>query len=155
MIKGRTADKMATNDTKTKDNPGQEPKKIIQKDETFIIEFPPIKAPRWLQGFVDFIREQGVVGLTVGLVLGFGAKSLVDSLVLNIINPFVSLIGGVHNGELGTRYICLSQINGQCATKLGWGKVLSDTISFIIILSIVYFLIKGLKLDKLDKKKKD
>ncbi len=34
-----------------------------------VIVLPPIKAPTWLQGFVDFVREQGVVGLSVGLIL--------------------------------------------------------------------------------------
>jgi large-conductance mechanosensitive channel len=34
--------------------------------------------PRFLQDFLNFIREQGVVGLAIGLVLGVAAKSVVD-----------------------------------------------------------------------------
>ncbi|MEO8863335.1 MAG: MscL family protein [Candidatus Saccharimonadales bacterium] len=129
-------------------------KKIVHEEDTFVIVFPPIKAPKWLQGFVDFIREQGVVGLSVGLILGFAAKSLVDSIVTNVMNPIVSLIGGGNGGELVSRYICLHKMGSVCTAKLGWGKVLSDVLSFMIILALVYFLIKGLKLDKIDKKKK-
>lgn len=120
-----------------------------------VIVLPPIKAPGWLQGFVDFIREQGVVGLAVGLTLGIASKSVVDSLVANVFNPIIGVLTG---GEsLGNRFVCLQQNGGACVTKLGYGQVLSDVISFVIVAAIVYFVIKGLKLDKLDKvdKKKD
>ena|SRR3990167_1846874 len=114
-----------------------------------VISLPPIKAPKWLQGFVDFIREQGVVGLAVGLTLGIAAKSVVDSLVANIFNPVIGFLAG--GGSLGSRYMCLESSNGLCTAKLGYGQVISDLVSFIIILAIVYFVVKGLKLDKLDK----
>lgn len=120
------------------------------KEVTIVI--PPMKAPKWMQGFVDFIREQGVVGIAVGLTLGFAAKTLVDSLVANIFNPIIGMLTG--GGSLANRYICLqSGPNGACTSKLGYGKVLMDLLSFLIILAVVYFVIKGLKLDKLDKKK--
>ena len=114
-----------------------------------VISLPPIKAPKWLQGFVDFIREQGVVGLAVGLTLGIAAKSVVDSLVANIFNPVIGFLAG--GGSFGSRYMCLESSNGLCTAKLGYGQVISDLVSFIIILAIVYFVVKGLKLDKLDK----
>ncbi len=124
--------------------------KLIEKKEV-IVAFPVIKAPDWLQGFVDFIREQGVVGLAVGLVLGVAAKSVVDSLVNNIFNPVVGLAAG--GGELGSKYVCLKTVGSACTNKLGYGRLLSDLISFVIVAFIVYFVVKGLKLDKLDIKK--
>lgn len=123
-------------------------KRIIKHEEGIVVTLPPIKAPHWLQGFVDFIREQGVVGLAVGLVLGIASKGVVDSLVANIFNPLIGVITG--GGSLTAKAVCL---NDSCSSKLGYGQVLSDLISFIIVAALVYFAVKGLKLDKLDKKK--
>lgn len=124
------------------------PKRIVKKEEGIVVTFPPIKAPGWLQGFVDFMREQGVVGLAVGLILGVASKSVVDSLVANIFNPVIGLLAG--GGSLTSKAACL---NDSCTSKLGYGQVISDLLSFMIIVAIVYFAIKGLKLDRLDKKK--
>ncbi len=104
-----------------------------------------------LQGFIDFIREQGVVSLAVGLVLGVASKSVVDSLVNNIFNPIIGVLIGGEN--LGNKAICLKSEAGKCVSPLGYGHVVSDLLSFIIVAALVYFAVKGLKLDKLDKKK--
>jgi len=130
----------------------EERKKVITRREV-TVSIPAVKAPGWLQGFVDFIREQGVVGLAVGLTLGLAAKGLVDSFVSSIINPFVGLLYG--GGGLGDKYWCLKEVNGVCApaNRLGYGSFANQLINFIIILAVVYFVVKKLKLDKLDKKK--
>ncbi len=129
----------------------QERRRVAEKREVVIV-LPAVKAPGWLQGFVDFIREQGVVGLAVGLILGIAAKSVIDSLVNNIFNPIVGLLtGGV---TLDHKTLCiLHETGGACKTNLGYGHFLSDLISFIIVAALVYFVVKSLKLDKVDKKK--
>lgn len=131
--------------------PSQEKTRVVERKEV-VVSLPVVKAPKFLQGFVDFVREQGVVGLAVGLVLGVAAKSVVDSLVNNIFNPIIGLVGG-GSGELGSRYVCLKQVAGSCTNKLGFGRVISDLVSFLIVAAVVYFVVKSLKLDKIDKKK--
>lgn len=127
-------------------------RKVVSKKEVTLV-LPVVKAPGWLQGFVDFVREQGVVGLAVGLTLGIASKSVVDSLVANIFNPVVGLVTG---GEsLASKYSCLNYNGATCVNKLGYGAVLSDLLSFVIVAAIVYFVVKGLKLDRLDKPKDD
>lgn len=128
-----------------------EPRRKVVERKEVVVSFPVIRAPGWLEGFLNFVREQGVVGLAVGLVLGVAAKSVVDSTVANIFNPIIGLAGS--GGSLEGKYTCLKTINGACTNKLGYGHVISDVLSFIIIVAIVYFVVKGLKLDKLDKKK--
>lgn len=131
-------------------------KKAVRKTHTghtVVIALPPIKAPGWIQGFTDFVREQGVVGLAVGLILGIAAKSVVDSLVQNIFNPMIGLLYG--GGDFSTRYICLKTVAGECKSKLGYGNFINTIISFVLVAAAVYFLVKGLKLDKVDIKKKD
>ncbi len=124
--------------------------KVIRRKEV-TMTIPVIKAPGWLQGFVDFVREQGVVGVGVGLIIGLGAKSLIDSFVAAFVNPIVGLILG--GGNLTARYICLNTTDGICTSKILFGRFINDLISFIIIAFIVYFAVKVLKLDKLDKPK--
>ena len=131
---------MAEQDEKAK-------KKVIIEKAT-IMTLPPIKAPHWLQGFTDFVREQGVVGLAVGLVLGTQIKGLVDQLVLSFINPFIGLL---LPGNKGLKDMAF-HISDQA---FGWGAFVSQLISFVLVAAVVYFGVKGLKLDKLDKKKEE
>lgn len=130
-------------------------KRIQRSDEGVVVTLPAMKAPSWLQGFVDFVREQGVVGLAVGLILGVAAKSVVDSLVNNIFNPIIGLLYG--GGDFSTKYICLKQQTQggitTCTSKLGYGSFLNTLLSFMIVAACVYFVVIALKLDKLDKKK--
>jgi large conductance mechanosensitive channel len=127
----------------------QERRRRVARREV-VISLPVVQTPRWLQGFVDFVREQGVVGIAVGLILGVAAKSLIDSFVSNLINPVVGLLtGGV---TLNHKTLCiLHQTGGACKTNLGYGQFFSDLISFLIVAAVVYFIVKSLRLERLDK----
>lgn len=129
-----------------------EPKHKVVSHKEVVVSLPVIKAPRWMQGFIDFVREQGVVGLAVGFILGVAAKGVVDSLVNNVVNPLVGVLYG-GGGQLGDKYWCLKTVNNACTNKLGYGSFLNTLINFVIIAAVVYFVVKGLKLDKLDKPK--
>jgi large-conductance mechanosensitive channel len=48
----------------------------------------------FIREFFDFIRKFGVIGLALGVVIGGAVKTLVDSLVLNIVNPILAKIIG-------------------------------------------------------------
>ncbi len=99
-----------------------------------------------MKGFIDFIREQGVVGLAVGFILGGAVSKVVASLVIDVINPILGLILGA-TGNIDEAYLSLGN------AKLFWGNFLNTTIDFIIIALVVYFGVKLLKLDKLEKQK--
>ena len=98
-----------------------------------------------VSGFMDFIREQGVVGLAIGFVLGGAVSKTVTSLVDNIINPFVGLLMGKVN------LVDKMTVIGNATIK--WGAFISTIIDFVIVAAVVYFGFKALGLDKLDKKK--
>jgi len=100
-----------------------------------------------VKGFVQFIREQGVVGLAVGFILGGAVSKLVSSLVQDIISPVLAL--GLNNfDDLNKAYLQVGSV------KIMWGSFLNVFIDFLVIALVVYFGVKALKLDKLDKKKK-
>lgn len=99
-----------------------------------------------MRGFVNFIREQGIIGLAVGFLLGGSASRVVSSLVNDVINPLVGL--GLHKvGELKDVTIPLG--NSQVMI----GNFLASLLDFLIIAAVVYFVFKGLRLDKIDKPK--
>lgn len=105
-----------------------------------------------VQNFMAFIREQGVVGLAVGLTVGVAVTAFVASIVTNLVNPLIGkLLPGT--SSLSSKYICLDTVNGVCTNKLNWGLVLGAFISFLTIALVVYFVVHGLRLDRLDKKK--
>ena len=103
--------------------------------------------PKKMGGFIDFIREQGVVGLAVGFILGGSISKVVSSLVEDIINPLLAVVLGA-NDELAQKVFQFGII------ELRWGNFLANFIDFLVIAMVVYFGIKGLGLEKIDKKKK-
>lgn len=107
---------------------------------------------RQVRGFVAFLREQSVVGLAIGLVLGTQAKALVDQLIASFINPLVGLLLP-GQGALDKKMVIV-HLNGKAAT-FGWGAFVVAILTFITVAAVVYFVFKGLGLDKLDKKKED
>jgi large conductance mechanosensitive channel len=100
----------------------------------------------FMKGFINFIREQGVVGLAVGFILGGAVSKVVTALVTDLINPLVGILLGFA-GNLSAMTLKL----GPAVIK--WGDFLSVLIDFLIIAAVVYYGVKGLGLDKLDKKK--
>lgn len=105
-----------------------------------------------IHGFVDFLREQSVVGLAIGLVLGTQAKVLVDQLIASFINPLVGLLLPGKGTLLEKTFTV--HLNGKAAA-FGWGAFVISLLTFVVVAAVVYFVFKGLKLDKLDKKKTD
>lgn len=104
-----------------------------------------------LQGFMDFVREQGVVGLAIGLAIGTQAGILVKDMVGAIIDPIIGLIIGNPKGLQAAQWDVT--IAGRSAS-FGFGQLAYSIIVFIAVAAVIYFVIHGLKLDKIDKKKK-
>lgn len=100
-------------------------------------------------GFTEFIRKQGVVGLAVGLAIGTQASELVKNIVSSIITPVVDLLVG-RGGLSGLTFY--AQIGDRSAT-FDFGLLIDSTIKFLAVAIVIYFVIMGLRLDKLDKKK--
>lgn len=97
---------------------------------------------------MNFVREQGVIGLAVGFILGAAVAKVVSSLVSDIINPLVGLALGSADG--------LKAANFQLAgATIAYGSFLATLLDFAIIAMVVYFGIKILGLDRLDKKTDD
>ena len=98
------------------------------------------------KGFIHFIRTQGVVGLAVGLMLGGAVSTFVNSFIKNLINPILGLVLGQAKDLAESSWNILD-------AKIMYGAVILDAINFIVIVSLVYFCVTKLRLNKLDKPK--
>lgn len=103
-----------------------------------------------LRGFMEFVREQGVVGLAVGLAIGTQAAILVKDVVSAIVDPVIGLIIGNPSGLRAAVWDV--EVIGRSATfKLG--QLGYSLLVFMAVCAVIYFVVRGLKLDKLDRKK--
>ncbi len=96
-----------------------------------------------MKGFLNFIREQGVVGFAVGFILGGAVSQVVGSFVTDIINPLISGL----TSKSQQLYLMLGH------SKILYGNFIGSVINFIILALVVYIFVKVLRVDRLDKKK--
>lgn len=104
-----------------------------------------------LQGFMNFIREQGVVGLAVGLAIGLAATDTVAKLVAGFINPIIALLVGSQEGLQAAKWTVTI---GDRSADFAWGAFVSSAIVLLATALVIYAVVYYAKLDRLDKKKK-
>lgn len=102
-------------------------------------------------GFVDFIREQGVVGLAVGLAMGAAAGAAVKAIVDGFVSPLIGFILG--GSSLASKVWNTGLERGGKELVIAWGSAANAVITLVATGLVIYFVVKGLKLDRLDKKK--
>jgi large conductance mechanosensitive channel len=106
----------------------------------------------YAKGFLNFIREQGVVGLAVGLVLGGAVATMVKSFIDNVVMPPIVLLLGSADGLKGLSWT-LGHEDGKDVV-LNYGMFLNDLLNFLIIALVIYIVVHLLGIDKkFDKKK--
>ena len=110
---------------------------------------PRMDITKPLAGFMEFVRKQGVVGLAVGLAIGTQSTELVKSIVSSLITPIVDLVVG----KGGLRGLTYTLNIGSHSGTFTIGVLIDSLIRFLAIAFVIYFVVKGLKLDKLDKSK--
>lgn len=98
-----------------------------------------------MKSFLEFIREQGIVGLAIGFILGGAVSKVVTALVEDIINPLVGII----LGAVGSFDLAYFRVG---TAKIMYGHFIGALIDFVIIALVVFYVFKGLA-GRLDKKK--
>lgn len=98
-----------------------------------------------LVSFMDFVREQGVISLAIGLVLGVAVKGVVDQLVESFVNPVIGMIVGNREGLEAASFT----LNiGDRSGIFEYGKFLSVGIQFLAVAAVIYLVVKALNVDK-------
>lgn len=98
-----------------------------------------------LAGFMDFVRKQGVVGLAVGFILGGAVSKVVTALVTDIINPLLGIVLGATK-NLKALKVTIGEV------EILWGDFVSVTVDFLIIALVVYYGVKLLGTEWVNKK---
>jgi large conductance mechanosensitive channel len=101
-----------------------------------------------LKGFREFVARGSVIDLAVGVVIGAAFTALVNSFVVNFINPLLGVFG---TKSLSAYVWCLKAPDGggTCVVDpktgaitgvgIGWGAMLSAIITFLLTALVVYF----------------
>jgi large conductance mechanosensitive channel len=87
-----------------------------------------------VKGFRSFLLRGNVVDLAVGIVVGTAFTAMVTGFVKDFLTPVIGLFGG----KPGTFNSRVFVVHGQ---KFGYGDFIGDAISFVLIASVVYFLV--------------
>jgi large conductance mechanosensitive channel len=90
---------------------------------------------RNLEEFALFIREKGVLGLALGIIMGGAITKLVNAIVEDLVNPLIGVLTG--------RFANLEELayhvpRTDIVFKLG--DLLSNFINFVAIAAVVYFI---------------
>ena len=110
--------------------------------------------------FKTFIARGNVMDMAVGVIIGGAFKTIVDSLVNDIIMPAVSmLIGGVNFSEwkvtLKQAVVDADGVEQAAAVSLNYGALISAVINFIIMAFAVFCMVKAINTLHEKAKKKD
>ncbi|MCR5630342.1 MAG: large conductance mechanosensitive channel protein MscL [Atopobiaceae bacterium] len=89
--------------------------------------------------FKDFIARGNVMDMAIGVIIGGAFMAIVNSLVNDIVNPFIKLISGS-----GTEVSGLSIPVAGTENGIDFGSFISAIINFLIIAVIVFLLVKAL-----------
>lgn len=100
--------------------------------------------------FTDFLREQSVIGIGIGLVFGTQTKTVVDSIMKSLVDPITKLF--LPGQEALTEKAFRISVNGRHA-DIVWGAIAYSLFSFIMVAIVVYVIYRLLRLDRLAKKK--
>ena len=100
-----------------------------------------------MKEFITFIREKGVLGLAVGIIMGGAVTKLVTSIVDNLLSPLIGAVTGAA-GNLAT----MSYTLPMTSVVFKYGALIASLIDFLSVLAVVYFVFVKSPLNKIDKK---
>lgn len=100
-----------------------------------------------IKEFVHFVREKGVIGLAVGIIVGGAVTQFVNAIIKDLIDPIIGAVIGGGQGLASYAYT----IPGSQIT-FTYGNLVSELINFVAILLVIYLLFVKSPLNRLDKK---
>jgi large conductance mechanosensitive channel len=86
--------------------------------------------------FFDFLKQFGVVGLAIGVVVGGAVKEYVDAIVSTMVDPIVKSVLYL------LKFSPTGGIEITAGNQLQFGALISATINFLVLMVIVFIAVK-------------
>ncbi len=94
------------------------------------------KAGGFLAEFKEFIEQGSVVDMAVGIIIGGAFKSIVDSVVEDLLMPIIGIFAGADS------FASLSVTIGGAVIK--YGNFISAVINFLILGFVLFLVVKAM-----------
>lgn len=88
---------------------------------------------KFIEEFKTFINRGNVIDMAVGVIIGGAFKTIVDSLVADIINPLIGCIGGLDFSAYSLK------LKGEAV--LNYGSFITAIINFLIMALVIFLII--------------
>ncbi len=100
--------------------------------------------------FKAFISRGNVIDLAVAVVIGAAFQAIINSVVNDVIMPFISLLTGgtdftnwyVVLGPNPEGYNTLAQLKDNGVATFAYGSLISDIINLLIIAVVIFIVVK-------------
>ena len=106
------------------------------------------KAKNFMKEFKEFAKKGNVIDMAVGVMIGTAFTKIVNSLVNDIITPFLSkFTGQVDFSKLfvaldGNKYATIEEANEAGATVINYGAFLTNVVDFLMIALCLFIILK-------------
>ncbi len=120
-----------------------------------------VKKSKILGEFKEFITRGNVIDLAVGVIVGAAFQNIVQSLVNDLVMPFVGLAtGGINFSDQfivlnakGVDYATAAAATEAGCAVFNYGSFITAVINFLIMAVIIFLMVKGInKLKRLGHK---
>lgn len=100
---------------------------------------------KFFSEFKTFITKGNVMDLAVAFIIGAAFKSIITSLVKDVVMPIVSIVVGKQGFE-NYKYVITEadEVNGIAENAITYGNFIQSTIDFVIIAFVVFLMVKSI-----------
>ena len=89
---------------------------------------------KFFEEFKKFISRGNVMDMAVGVIVGGAFTAIVNSLVNDILNPLLGMIGGNNLDKLSVKLLGEATLN--------YGNFLASILNFLIIAFVIFTIVK-------------
>ncbi|MFA5447326.1 MAG: large-conductance mechanosensitive channel protein MscL [Sphaerochaeta sp.] len=101
------------------------------------------KKNTFLTEFKTFISRGSVVDMAVGIIVGTAFTAIVNSLVKDVLMPFIGLLlGGISFADL--KFIITAATADTAEVAIAWGMFIQKIIDFLIISLTVFVMVRSI-----------
>ena len=106
-----------------------------------------------LKEFKEFAMRGNVVDLAIGVIIGAAFGKIVDSLVNDIIMPFIGAVGGADFSNyflgLSSKVVATNLVDAKKQGPVfAYGNFLTVAVNFLIIAFVLFLVVKGINILK-------